>query len=396
MSAAIEAKDVVVVGAGVAGMAAALGLAQSGLQVTLAGPAPHLFARSATAPFDERIYALAPSSIALFGRLRVWPHVDAARMQAVTRMRVFGDAGDELDFDAYGAAVERLATIGEEVELLRVLTAACGFAAGLEREVAPFVSMRLDGDHLRVDLAGGRVIRARLVVAADGAGSAVRAAAGISADEHAYGQTAVVANFRAQRAHDATAFQWFSAEGVVALLPLPDREGEPAVSLVWSAPEELATSLLALDGADLARRVTARTAGMLGDLAPLGRARGFPLRQLKVAHLVGPRVALVGDAAHVVHPLAGQGLNLGLADVSELLAVTAGREAFRDTGDAVILRRYARRRAEPIGLMRLTTDGLARLFGADDPVARRLRNGGLALVNQIGPLKRALIRHALG
>ncbi|HTT13003.1 MAG TPA: FAD-dependent monooxygenase [Burkholderiaceae bacterium] len=396
MSAAIETKDVVVVGAGVAGMAAALGFAHAGLQVALVGPAPRVFARSAAAPFDERIYALAPSSIALFGRLRVWPHVDAARMQAVARMRVFGDAGDELDFDAYGAAVERLATIGEEAELLRVLTAACAFAAGLDREIASFVSMRVEGGDARVDLAGGRTIGARLVVAADGAGSAVRAAAGISAEEHVYGQTAVVANFRAQRAHDGTAFQWFTAEGVVALLPLPDHAGEPAVSLVWSAPAELATKLLELESDDLARRVTARTAAMLGDLSPLGRARGFPLRQLKVARLVGPRVALVGDAAHVVHPLAGQGLNLGLADVSELVAVTAGREVFRDTGDPVILRRYARRRAEPIGLMRMTTDGLARLFEVDDPIARRLRNGGMALVNQIGPLKRALIRHALG
>jgi 2-polyprenyl-6-methoxyphenol hydroxylase-like FAD-dependent oxidoreductase len=183
---------------------------------------------------------------------------------------------------------------------------------------------------------------------------------------------------------------------VVALLPLPDHAGEPAVSVVWSAPDELATALLALDPDALARRVAARSAAVLGDLAPLGTARGFPLRQLKVAHLVGPRLALVGDAAHVVHPLAGQGLNLGLGDVSELLAVTAGREAFRETGDPVILRRYARRRAEPIELMRATTDGLARLFGIDDPLARRLRNRGMALVNQIGPLKRALIRHALG
>ncbi|HYS12598.1 MAG TPA: FAD-dependent monooxygenase [Burkholderiaceae bacterium] len=396
MSTAIETKDVVVVGAGVVGLAAALGCAHAGLQVTLVGPTQHLFARSAAAPFDERIYALAPASIELLTRLRVWPQVDSSRTQAVARMRVFGDAGDELAFDAYGAAVERLATIGEEAELVRVLSTACDFAAGLQRDVAPFVSMQKDGDLARVELGNGHTFAARLVVAADGARSAVRASAGISAEERAYGQTAVVANFRAQRAHDATAFQWFCDEGVVALLPLPDHAGEPAVSVVWSAPDELATALLALDPDALARRVAARSAAVLGDLAPLGTARGFPLRQLKVAHLVGPRLALVGDAAHVVHPLAGQGLNLGLGDVSELLAVTAGREAFRETGDPVILRRYARRRAEPIELMRATTDGLARLFGIDDPLARRLRNRGMALVNQIGPLKRALIRHALG
>lgn len=396
MSTPNETKDVVVVGSGVAGLATALGCAQAGLQVMLVGPPARAYATSAAAPFDERIYALAPASIDLLTRLRAWHHVDAARMQRVARMRVFGDAGDELAFDAYGAAVERLATIGEEAELVRVLSTACGFTAGLQREPASFVSMRVERDVAQVELDDGRLVDTRLVVAADGARSAVRAAAGISAEEHGYAQTAVVANFSAERAHDATAFQWFCDEGIVALLPLPDHDGRPVVSLVWSAPADLATQLLALDADALARRVSARSGGILGNLAPLGAARGFPLKWLKVAHLVGPRVALVGDAAHVVHPLAGQGLNLGLADVSELLAVLAGREAFRDTGDPVLLRRYARARAEPIGLMRATTDGLARLFGLDDPIARRVRNGGMALVNRIGPLKRALIRQALG
>lgn len=396
MNASTQTQDVVVVGAGVVGLAAALGCAQGGLQVSLVGPAARVFVRSAAAPFDERIYALAPASIELLAGLRVWPHIEVTRTQPVVRMRVFGDAGDELDFDAYATSVERLATICEEAELLRVLSTACGFVAGLQRDDAPFVSMRSEGELTRIELADGRFLLARLVIAADGAASAVRAAAGISAEERAYRQTAVVANFQAERTHDATAFQWFCDEGVVALLPLPDHAGAPAVSLVWSAPADLAANLLSLDTEALARRVTARCGAILGNLASLGPARGFPLKQLKVAQLVGPRVALVGDAAHVVHPLAGQGLNLGLADVSELLAVTAGREAFRDTGDPVILRRYARRRAEPVGLMRLTTDGLARLFGIDDPLARRLRNGGMALVNQIGPLKRALIRHALG
>lgn len=396
MNSSVGPKDVVVVGAGVAGLATALGAAQAGLQVTLVGPEARLYARSAQAPFDERIYAISPASTALLTRLRVWPNVDATRMQPVNKMRVFGDAGDELAFDAYGAAVERLATIGEESELLRVLAAACSFTPGIERDLASFAALRYEGDSARIDLDDGRTIGARLLVAADGAQSPVRAAAGISAETRPYGQTAVVANFRTERSHDGTAFQWFCDEGIVALLPMATFAGEPAVSLVWSAPEALATELLSLAGDALARRVGARSGGVLGGLTPLGAARGFPLRWQKVARLTGPRLALVGDAAHVVHPLAGQGLNLGLADVSELLAVLAGREAFRDTGDPVLLRRYARRRAEPIGLMRFTTDGLARLFGLDDPLARQLRNRGLSVVNQITPLKRALIRHALG
>lgn len=396
MDRAVETKDAVVVGAGVVGLAAALGCAQSGLRVALVGPAPSRFRPSAQAPFDERIYALSPASIELLTRLKVWPQIDAARVQPVARMRVFGDAGARLDFDAFGAAVERLATIVEEGELARVLEAGCAFSSGLQRFESAFETMTCSDNAVRVTLADGTALAARVVIGADGANSAVRAAAGISADERPYAQTAVVANFRAERAHDSTAYQWFTDEGVVALLPLPDFEGRPAVSLVWSAPAELAQQLLAAAPEALAERVTRRTAALLGTLAPLGAARGFALRRLTASHLVAQRIVLMGDAAHVVHPLAGQGLNLGLGDVSEWLAVLAAREPFRDIGDTVLLRRYERARAEPIGLMRFTTDALARLFGLDDPVARRLRNTGLSLVDRVAPLKRALIRQALG
>jgi 2-polyprenyl-6-methoxyphenol hydroxylase-like FAD-dependent oxidoreductase len=139
-----------------------------------------------------------------------------------------------------------------------------------------------------------------------------------------------------------------------------------------------------------------RTAHQAGELAPLGAAAAFPLRLITVERLIGPRLALVGDAAHVVHPLAGQGLNLGLQDVSELLAAIRGREAWRDPGDPLVLRRYARARAEPVGLMRLATDGLARLFRREEAPVKALRNLGLGLVDAIGPLKGVLIRHAVG
>jgi ubiquinone biosynthesis UbiH/UbiF/VisC/COQ6 family hydroxylase len=201
-----------------------------------------------------------------------------------------------------------------------------------------------------------------------------------------------VANFACARRHDGVAWQWFCDEGVVALLPLPGN----ATSLVWSAPQALAEQLQALSPEALAARVTERSRATLGALTPLGGVSAFPLRRLTVDRLVQPRVALVGDAAHVVHPLAGQGLNLGLQDVSTLLDVIGARESWRDAGDPVLLRRYARQRAEPIGLIRFTTDSLARLFAVDDPLVRTVRNSGMSLVNRIGPLKSALIRHALG
>lgn len=384
--------DVAVVGAGVAGLATALGLAQQGQKVSLVGPRARMHVHSGSAPFDSRIYAVAPATVDLLEQLSVWKRVDDARCTPVERMRVFGDRGNELTFDAYGATVERLATIVEESELLRVLDAACDFQPAITRVDAAFDSYAIEGDSARVRLGDGARLEARLLIGADGAQSAVRAAAGLSASVTDYRQTAVVTNLACERAHLNTAWQWFTDEGVVALLPLPGNH----VSLVWSAPTSLAQELAALEPAALASRVTDRSAAALGALSPAGPTQGFPLRLVVVSRLVAPRVALVGDAAHVVHPLAGQGLNLGLQDVGALLEVIRGREAFRDIGDTVLLRRYERNRAEPIALMRATTDGLARLFGMDDAFARFIRNAGLTAVDRVGPLKNLLVRQALG
>jgi ubiquinone biosynthesis UbiH/UbiF/VisC/COQ6 family hydroxylase len=384
--------DIAVVGAGIAGMACALGLSQQGLRVALIGPRVKAHGASAAAPFDGRIYAIAPATIDLLQALGVWNRIDATRATAVERMRVFGDRGDELSFDAYAAAVERLATILEEAELLRVLDTACDFQPGIRRLDTGFEALDAGEAAVTVRLSDGGGLTAGLVIGADGAQSAVRAAAGCSAQVTDYRQTAVVSNFACTTPHLNTAWQWFTDEGVVALLPLPGDH----VSLVWSAPTALAQELAALDEGELARRVTARSASALGELTPAGPAFTFPLRLIVVDRLIARRVALVGDAAHVVHPLAGQGLNLGLQDVAALLEVARAREAFRDIGDAVLLRRYERSRAGPIAAMRTATDGLSRLFSIDDPLARFVRNTGMAAVNRLAPLKSLLIRQALG
>jgi len=383
--------DIAVVGAGVAGLACAVGAAQLGLRVALVGPRAPVHRATASAPFDERIYAVAPASVALLEKLKVWPAIDVARVQSVARMRVFGDAGNELCFDAYQASLPQLASIVEESELLRVLTSAAGFAPGIDRIDASFDTFDV-GESVSLRLGDGRTVEARLAIGADGARSPLRAAVGISAQELPYAQTAVVANLGCERPHHGVAFQWFdSVDGVIALLPLPGNH----VSLVWSAPRALAETMAEPD-ADLASRLASRAEPHLGRLHPAGRARSFALRRLTVDRLIGQRLALVGDAAHVVHPLAGQGLNLGLADVSELLRVLAEREPWRDPGDAVLLRRYERARAEPVGLMRFTTHALARLFSRDDAFSREVRNFGLSAVNAVLPLKNALIRHAAG
>lgn len=392
-----EKVDVAVVGAGLVGAAMALGCAQLGLRVAWVGPVVAPFVPSAQAPFDSRIYALAPATIALLQRLRVWEAFNAARAQPVERMQIFGDTGAELVFDAYGATVERLATIVEESELARVLRLGCEFAPSLQRFEGALEQVQFLPQQAQLALADGRTLQASLVVAADGARSYVRAAAGISARDVPYGQTALVANFACEQWHRSTAYQWFSAHGVLALLPLPRSDaGANAVSLVWSAPESLAQELRALPAADLGQRVSEITSAPLGALRPLGAAAAFPLRRLTVAQKIALRLALIGDAAHVVHPLAGQGLNLGLQDVATLLDVLSARESFREVGDAVLLRRYARTRAEAVGLMQATTDGLTRVFASADPRLQRLRNLGLTLVNHAPPLKRLLVQHALG
>jgi 2-polyprenylphenol 6-hydroxylase len=381
---------VAVVGTGIVGLSTALGCAQRGLPVVLVGPAQR--AHAASPGYDARIYAISPAARALLETQRVWPQVDASRLSDVARMRIFGDDGGHLSFDARAAQVPRLATICEESALLHALWLACSMAPGLRHLAAQFDAAVFGADSVQLRLSDGSNLDCSLLLGADGRRSAVRAAAGINSHARPYGQRAVVANFHCQVAHQEEAWQWFTNEGVVALLPLPgDR-----VSLVWSAPDALAQELMALPEDEFARRVSARSLSVLGDLALIGARHAFALDDVAVDALVKPGLALLGDAAHGVHPLAGQGLNLGLQDVSEFLRQLDAREAWRPLGDLVWLRRYARARAEPIGLMRGTVDGLSRLFLHADPRVRRARNLGLSFVDALAPVKSLLIRHAAG
>jgi ubiquinone biosynthesis UbiH/UbiF/VisC/COQ6 family hydroxylase len=223
----------------------------------------------------------------------------------------------------------------------------------------------------------------------------VRSECDIGFDYRAYGQRAVVANFACEKPHRDIAHQWFSAvEGVIALLPLPGNR----VSLVWSAPDALADTLLQESPTQLAARLAAFAMPQLGKLSPLQpeAMKSFPLALIRPHAITAPRVALIGDAAHVIHPLAGHGMNLGFADVAALIGAVTERGAQRDCGDARVLSRYARSRKEDILLMQFATDGLARLFGSDLEPVRIARNIGLNLVNRLPVLKRRLIGHALG
>src|SRR5207249_358116 len=216
-------------------------------------------------------------------------------------------------------------------------------------------------DAARITLADGRNLSARLVVGADGVRSWIRREAGIAREPQSYGQTAIVANFAAERAHRGRAFQWFvEGAGVLAWLPLPGRR----ISIVWSAPDALAQELLALDAATLSARVGGAGGLALGPLTLITPPAAFPLSFLRLASAVAHRLALVGDAAHGVHPLAGQGVNLGFGDAATLTEVLGARGPIADAGAPILLERYARKRALPVLSMQIVTDGLVRLFRA--------------------------------
>jgi len=382
--------DVAIVGAGLAG--AALARAARGLRIALvadeaAGPAP------APQGFDSRVYAITPGNAGFLATLGAWRRLAPERLAPVRAMRVFGDDGRSLlEFDAYRAGVGELAWIAEDGALQRALRASLEDAeqvrivatGRLERlEVAP--------DRARLQLRGGRTLDARLVVGADGAQSLVREQTAIAVTDTAYRQRAVVANFSCERAHRHCAYQWFQGGPVLALLPLPGDH----VSMVWSTGEDEAERLLALDPQALARAVAAASGHVLGELGLVTAARAFALRRLAARRMVAPRVALIGDAAHVIHPLAGQGANLGLQDARELAAVLGAREPMRDPGDLRLLRRYERARALEVGAMDATVHGLYRLFGAPARSFAILRNAGLNLTDRMPVIKNLLIRRAM-
>jgi ubiquinone biosynthesis UbiH/UbiF/VisC/COQ6 family hydroxylase len=383
--------NVAIVGAGLVGASLAAALGRAGLEVALVEPLPPASPGDA---WDERIYAISPASRGFLGELGAWDALDARRIQPVTRMAICGDAPDaRLEFSAYDAGVGALAFIVESGRLAHALWQRLARLDGVRR-FAPAQCARLEVDAAgaTLALAGGETIRAELVVGADGAQSWVRRAAGLTARAAGYGQVGVVANFAAARSHDATAFQWFREDGVLAYLPLPGN----LLSIVWSTGDGHGRALVGLASGELCRRVEAAGRGALGNLELITPARAFPLQRMRAQSMIAARVALVGDAAHVVHPLAGQGVNLGFGDAAALAAVLGRREPFRDCGDRVLLRRYERSRAEAILAIGTVTDGLARLFALPGAAAARLRNLGLDLTGRSTVLKNLLIARAIG
>jgi 2-octaprenylphenol hydroxylase len=391
--------DVVVVGGAMAGAGAAALLAvtppTAGLRIALVEPRPAAMPAAGT-PLDVRVSALSRASQQLLQRTGAWDAV-AMRAAAYRRMVVWDErqdpaGADALVFDAAELGEPDLGHIGENHGIQAALTARAE-AAGVVLLRADFATLDATRETIRVGLGDGREFRAGLVIGSDGAESAVRRAAGIDTAGRDYGQRAVVAHLSAERPHGATAFQRFLDTGPLALLPLADGR----VSLVWSTPAERAEELLRCPEPEFAERVTAASAGVLGRLSPTTPRAAFPLRLLHARRYVAERVALVGDAAHTVHPLAGQGINLAFLDAAALVDVLGGAiAAGDDPGELRVLRRYERwRKAESLPAIALL-DGIQRLYSGDNPLQSRLRQGALGFAQSAGPVKRFLMRRALG
>ncbi len=386
--------DVIVVGAGMVGAALALALARAGFDVAVIEPrAPKPW--NARDDIDLRVVALAPSSIELLGRLDVWKSIRESRVCAYRAMHVWDAlAPGELNFDA---AAEGRSALGHIVEN-RLIQSVLWNALGRESRItlhcpSKVAATEATPERRTLTFDDGTIIAAKLVVAADGVDSALREMAGIAVHDRDYGQCAIVAHVATERAHESTAWQRFLPGATLAFLPLADGRS----SIVWSVPEAESQRLLALDDAAFCAELGAAFDFRLGRVTAATSRAVFPLRMKLADRYLAPRLVLIGDAAHAVHPLAGQGVNLGLRDVDELGAVLIeARDAKRDFAAESVLRRYERRRRSDNVLSAHAFDAIQRVFGSEVMPVAALRGAGLALVNKIEPLKRVFARHAEG
>ncbi len=372
---------VIVSGGGPVGLAVALGLAHHArLDVTvLERDVP--VAWEPPDGFDPRVYALSPASLDWLAGLGV--KIDAPRVAPVHAMQIWGDHSES---PLVLQQAVPLAAIVEHGALMHSLHLASNRRIVLDAgaEVRGFC----DG---ALQLANGQIREVPLVVAAEGRRSVVRDAAGIAVDSVDYASTGVVANFACVTPHRDIARQWFLGNSILALLPLPGRH----VSMVWSLPHEAARSLLQRSPEDVAREVCEAANLASGELRAITHPIGFPLVRQTARQWVMPGLALAGDAAHTVHPLAGQGVNLGFGDAAELSRQLAGRSRFSSVGDLAVLRRYERARREPALRMATLTHGLRDLYLAPGEAEGWLRNRGLGLLNRLPLIKDRLIQMAI-
>ena len=360
--------DVCIRGDGVVGRTLALLLAKERLKVALVSQSKDL------PPADVRAYALNGASKKLLESLRVWP--DASFATPVQKMCVWGDDGGAVEFSAQASRQEALTWIVDVAQLESQLLQACSYQSLIEVTAEP--------------------VDCPLSIICEGQKSSSRSAMGAQWTRQPYAQKALAARLESDLPHGGIARQWFAQHGeVLALLPMGGSLGN-SLALVWSVSDERATLLEHLAPAEFCATLAAACQFSVGNMALTSDRACWPLALGSADHWVGPGWALAGDAAHTVHPLAGQGLNLGLADVAGLSAVLAGREYWRGLGDEKLLRRYERSRKAEVAAVGAVTDGLQRLFAQTEPAWQSVRNWGMNGFARNAPLKNWLMQRAAG
>ncbi len=390
--------DILIVGGGLGGPSLALALAQAGFSVTIVDAEPEAVRKNAA--FDGRAYALALASVRLLSRLGLWDGI-ADNTQPMLEIKVSdGRAGEGplspffLHFDHAEIEEGPMGHMCEDRFLRRALLEALRQTPGItpisgERVVAQEVGT----GHALIRLASGRTLTAGLLVGCDGRGSGTAARAGIGRTGWGYGQTALVAAIAHEAPHHGIAHQFFMPSGPLAILPLPGNVS----SIVWSETDATAAEFHALDDADFMEVLRPRFGDFLGDIALRGKRYTYPLGLSLADRFVADRVALVGDAAHGMHPIAGQGLNAGLRDVAALAQVLSdARNRGEDIGAADVLARYQQWRRFDTATLAMATDLTNRLFSNDNPILRLGRDIGMGVVGALPGLRRGLIREAAG
>jgi 2-polyprenylphenol 6-hydroxylase len=381
---ALEA-DIVVVGAGLVGLSAAIAFTQQGKSVILVD-AKKLVIKLKKA-WDERVYALTPATENWLKGIGVWAHVDSSRVCDINAMHMFDETNQSLTLRDEDANLPKLGVIIENQQLMHALLTQVNALNVTLITDASCQKLQYGQDDVTLHLKGDMAIRTKLIVAADGVDSWLRREANIGASKKDFHQIAIVANFKAEKSHGNVARQWFHPHETLALLPLPNQH----VSMVWAVSTEKASELLIQTETELAQTVLAESKGVLGDLRPAGKPLSFVLNQQTANSLIAKRLVLMGDAAHQIHPMAGQGVNLGFRDVIQLSSQLTKCHAMMDIGEQSFLRQYERARKADVLTMNSLTSGLDWLFASESSAVKKMTQWGFYNINkQLGIKKRLL------
>ncbi len=387
---------IVVCGSGIIGMAMALALSMLDEEILLLAPDEldeSLLKNEDSNSLDSRVYTISEASQKFLEKIRIWDSIEENKIMPVHNMEVYGDRGGRVNLSAWKAFMPQLAYIVEANHLKSV------FAKAIQKEKIPLLKDRvISYKNMVVQTQSGQQITSELLIGADGQKSLLRSLSGICFSEKNYGDISFVATLTSELNHQYTAFQWFNNNGILALLPMANSDSKQyLLSMVWSVSREYARFFLPMNPSrikhEFEQRIEAISKRILGKISIISEIKKFPLSLIRT-EMIAPGIALIGDAGHCIHPLAGQGLNLGFGDVEVLSNILGFRNRFQKTGDMSILKSYKKMRTIPILSMNLTTLGLRKIFFMENFAASWVRNMGMNWIDNMPHLKKILIRFA--